>query len=149
MTAMSSLGCSAGAKPMNEATYCDVGYSGVIGSILVAVPGLPASLWRGFRTALLAWQVDARLVVEPEAPHPVVEALAAHLQADLDRPDVGGLGEDLGGGQGHGAPHVRLADDAVGHVDLRRQVERRLRGHRPVLQRARDGDRLERRARLV
>ena len=45
--------------------------------------------------ALLAGQVDAGRRAEPEAADPVVEARGPHLQADGDRPDVGGLREDL------------------------------------------------------
>src|SRR5262249_42112681 len=43
--------------------------------------------------ALLAGQVDAGRRAEAEAPDPRVEALATHLQADLDRADVRRLGE--------------------------------------------------------
>ena len=86
---------------------------------------------------------------EAEAPHPAVEALGAEPLADHDRADVGGLREDLARGERAVADRVRLADLAVGDGDRGRKVEARARRDLALLQRGRDGERLERGARLV
>ena len=89
------------------------------------------------------------LRAEPEGAHPVVEAPGAQALADHDRADVARLREDPGGVERLPAAVLGVVDRAVGDLDLRRQVERRRRRHRAVLERTRDGERLERRARLV
>ena len=99
--------------------------------------------------ALLAREVGAGRLAEAEAPHPLVELLGAEPQADRDRADVGGLLEDLARGQRDRAARVRLADHAVIEPDRRRQVELRARRDLVLLERARDRERLERRAGLV
>ncbi len=99
--------------------------------------------------ALLAGEVDAGRLAEAELAHPVVEALGLQLLADLDRADVAGDLEDVARRAGDPGPRVRLADLAVGDVDRRREAELRVRRDQPVLQRAGDRERLERRARLV
>ena len=98
---------------------------------------------------LLARQVGAGRLAEAEAPHPLVELPGAEPEADLDRADVGGLLEDLARGQRDRAARVRLADHAVVELDRRRQAELRVRRDLVLLERARDGERLERRAGLV
>ena len=99
--------------------------------------------------ALLAGQVDAGRAAEAEAADPGVEPLGAESQADHDRADVGGLLEDLARGERPVAGVVGLADLAVGHGDRRRDVEARVRRHLALLERGRDGERLEGRAGLV
>ena len=69
--------------------------------------------------------------------------------ADLDRADVAGLGQDLRGRERLLAVFGVVVDRAVGDLDLVGQVEARVGRDQAVLQRARDGERLERRARLV
>ena len=87
---------------------------------------------------------------EPEAAHPLVELRRPELQPDRDRADVGRLGEDVGHGQRPAAAAlVRLVDRAVGHLDRRPDRELRARRDQPLLQRAGDRERLERRAGLV
>ena len=99
--------------------------------------------------ALLAGKVDAGRLAEPEPVHPVVEPLGAELLADQVGADVARVLEDLGDGQRLVAVVLGVVDLPVGELEDRRDVELRVRRDHPVLERAGDRDRLERRARLV
>ena len=100
--------------------------------------------------ALLAGQVDAGRLAEAEAPHPLVEALGAEPQPDRDRARRSRTGR--------GCPTTVSVPPpppcaslivAVGHLDRRPERERRARRDEPLLERARDRERLEGRAGLV
>ena len=68
---------------------------------------------------------------------------------DLDRPDVRGLGEDLGGSELLGRVVVGVVERPAPERDLVGHGEDRARGDQPVLQGARDRHELHDRARLV
>ena len=118
--------------PLAIAAYADASCIGVtdspwpIGRLPIDGPGVLVA--RQDEARLLARQLDLRGPAEAEAPHPVVEAVGAEPLADLDRPDVRGLREDLRGREVDRPARVGLLDDAVGDLDRRRQV--------PVLVRA-------------
>src|SRR6202022_3835777 len=98
---------------------------------------------------LLARQIDAGPSPEAEPVDPVVESLPTELHPDRVGPDVARLLEDLRDG-------ARLVAAGLGVVDL--PVRDREHGGKEelgvghddsILEGSRDGDRLERRARLV
>ena len=105
---------------------------------------------RQHEAALLAGQVDAGRACRSRTCAPSSRSAACPSRRPiLIAPTLLDWARICAVRQRLGAARVRLADRAVGDLDLRRQVERRVGRDRAVLQRARDGERLERRARLV
>ena len=99
--------------------------------------------------ALLAGKVDAGGLAEAEPVNPVVELLGAELLPDQVGADVARVLEDLRDGQRLVAVVLGVVDLPVGELEHGRDVERRVRRDHPVLERAGDRDRLERRAGLI
>ena len=126
------------------ARHLDRGHELPLSDREVAHRGAGVATQREDRPAFLAGQLDPAAGAEPEAPGPRGEAAWSLEHADLDRPDVAGLGEDLGRGERLVAVFGVVVDRAIGDLDLVGHVEARGRCHQVVLERRRDRDRLER-----
>ena len=109
----------------------------------------PEYCGRGHDARRLAGQVDAGRLAEAERAHPLVEAVRCRAAGRSSPPRCSTTARGSAPRVSVSpAPRLGLVDGAVGHLELGRQGTASA-GDHAVLQRARDGHRLERRARLV